>query len=97
MGSGEGAIILVLVGVLGSLLLMGGAVFVVLLVRGTEKKTRMGINLKPPTNCPVCAMPLPQVRIPRSLSEFLWGGWTCKQCDTALDKWGRHKKRLEDL
>ena len=89
MGSSEAGILLVLVGGIGSLMLIGGSVLIVMLVRGTQEKTKMGINLKPPTNCPVCAMPLAKVRIPRSRAEALWGGWTCTRCETALDKWGR--------
>jgi hypothetical protein len=60
-----------------------------LLVRGTMKKGKMGVNLAPPTNCPRCQIPLPQVRLPTSFRQMMWGGWTCKSCGCEMDKWGR--------
>jgi hypothetical protein len=30
--------------------------------------------------CPRCGSLLPPVRIGGSLSETLWGGWTCENC-----------------
>lgn len=59
MGSGEAAIILVIVGALGSLLLVGLSALTVRKVRGVETKT--------PLSCPVCARPLPQGRVSRPL------------------------------
>ncbi len=42
--------------------------------------------------CPKCGEPQPSVRIPKSFKEMLWGGWTCKGCGCAMDKWGRERK-----
>ena len=73
------------------MLIGAGAVFlglVVLVVRATIRRTgRWGINLRART-CPVCGMPSPGVRLPHSLRQALWGGWTCTQCGAELDKWG---------
>jgi hypothetical protein len=64
----------------------------VLIIRGTNQRTGMGINLTPPSACPKCGTPLPSVRAPKNLRQALWGGWTCSNCQTELDKWGREVK-----
>jgi hypothetical protein len=65
------------------------AVGFVLVVRDTVRRSgRWGINLKPIT-CPKCgAPPAARIRVPRTLSQTLWGGSTCT-CGCELDKWGR--------
>jgi hypothetical protein len=69
--------------VFGTLLL--GLVFV---IRDTIRgKGRWGINLKQ-TFCKECGEPAPAIRKPASLSQALWGGWTCEECGLELDKWG---------
>ena len=40
-------------------------------------------------DCPQCKSPLPHRRFPTSLTQFLWGGWTCKQCGCEVDSSGR--------
>ena len=40
-------------------------------------------------NCPRCGAALPMVRTPSSVSEGLWGGWTCPKCGCNVDKYGR--------
>jgi hypothetical protein len=60
----------------------------VLLVHGTTVKNSWGVNLEP-THCPRCRAMLPRVRRPRSFSQLLWGGWTCRACSCEIDKWGR--------
>ncbi len=67
-------------------LLLG--VGLVLVIYGTIRKNRWGINLEP-VNCPRCKQPMPQVRKPMSLSQTLWGGGTCVRCGCEMDKWGR--------
>ncbi|MFT3712363.1 MAG: hypothetical protein QM817_32350 [Archangium sp.] len=62
---------------------------VVALIRGTSQQTKMGINVNPPSACPKCGAGLPQIRAPKNLRQALWGGWTCINCNTELDKWGR--------
>lgn len=68
---------------------LAGIVGVVLLIRGTTQKTNMGINLTPPSACPKCGAGLPAIRTPKNLRQMLWGDWTCANCNTELDKWGR--------
>jgi len=71
-----------------------GAVFVlmsvgmVLVAIGTIRRNRWGINFNPLRSCPHCGAPLPLVRKPASSKQALWGGWTCQQCGTEIDKWG---------
>ncbi len=88
VGLGELVIIgVVLLGAVGLGVL--GVVLLVTLIRGTQQKTALGINLSPPNACPKCARPLPKVRVPTNARQFLWGGWTCAGCGVELDKWGR--------
>jgi hypothetical protein len=70
--------------VFASLALLG----ILLVVFGTATRNRWGINPKS-VNCPACSSPVPQVRRPKSLSQALWGGWTCAKCGCEMDKWGR--------
>ncbi len=42
-------------------------------------------------NCPQCGLPRPRRRFPASINQFLWGGWTCKQCGCEVDSIGRKK------
>jgi hypothetical protein len=74
------SIIILFVAVLG--ILFG------LVVYGTFAKNRWGINLDP-VSCPKCHVELSPVRKPKSLKQALWGGWTCDNCGTEVDKWGR--------
>lgn len=76
------------VGILALLVIAGGLV-AAMLVSSTQKRGKMGINLSPPTACPGCGAPLPMARVPSSFREAMWGGWTCKKCRLAIDKWGR--------
>lgn len=74
---------------LAALLPLLGVALVVLLIRGTQKKTDFGVNLSVANACPKCGAALPAVRVPTALKQALWGGWTCQQCKAELDKWGR--------
>lgn len=38
--------------------------------------------------CPNCGMPVPMLRQPTSLRQALWGGWTCSNCATEMDRDG---------
>ena len=67
------------------------AVGLVLVIYGTVRKNTWGVNLKP-VNCPRCNLPMPQRRKPKSVSQAMWGGWTCEQCGCEVDKWGRQIK-----
>jgi hypothetical protein len=70
-----------------SLLVLVG---VILVLYGTSVRNKWGINVKA-AHCPVCNTSVHRsgVRIPKSLGEFLWGGWTCSSCGARVDKWGR--------
>jgi hypothetical protein len=77
------------------IILLGLAFFLVMLalglivvVLGTLKKGKMGVNLAK-TGCAQCGTPMPTIRKPANLRQALWGGWTCQQCGTENDKWGR--------
>ena len=40
-------------------------------------------------NCPRCNARQPKFRMPRSLCQFFFGGWTCERCNTEMDSFGR--------
>lgn len=63
---------------------IGGVVVVI----STQRKGRWGFNLDP-VSCPQCGQLQPSSRLPTSLRQGLWGGWTCRACGTEMDKWGR--------
>jgi hypothetical protein len=67
-----------------------GVLFIglVLVIYGTVVKNKWGINLDP-HSCPRCHEPLSQLRLPKTRTEFLWGGITCPRCGCSSDKWGR--------
>ena len=59
-----------------------------LIVRDTARRQgRWGINSRRMA-CPRCATKAPPFRIPSSLTELLWGGFTCRHCGCKVDKWG---------
>jgi hypothetical protein len=39
--------------------------------------------------CPTCGIPVPMFRTPTSLRQSLWGGWTCVNCGTEMDREGQ--------
>jgi hypothetical protein len=39
--------------------------------------------------CPTCAAQQPALRKPTSISQTLWGGWTCANCGTEIDRHGK--------
>lgn len=58
------------------------------LVGTLRRKGRWGINLQLP-RCPNCGQLIEsQVRVPRNMRQAFWGGWTCPNCETEMDKWG---------
>ncbi len=64
------------------------ALGVAAILYGTVAKTNWGINFSQVT-CPTCRTPQPKVRKPADAQEVKWGGYTCAQCGTKMDKWGR--------
>jgi hypothetical protein len=79
------ALALVLILALGGIALVAAAAF---LIHGTANKNEFGVNLNP-SQCPRCRRAMPSVRVPKSLNQALWGGWTCPNCSCQMDKWGR--------
>jgi hypothetical protein len=55
---------------------------------GTISRNRWGIN-HAAVSCPNCHIPLTSTQNTRSLSQIMWGGFTCPACRTEVDKWGR--------
>lgn len=60
---------------------------VILVLNGTSVRNKWGINVRRPS-CSRCKTPAPGARIPKSLRQLLWGGWTCQSCGAQVDKWG---------
>lgn len=56
------------------------------------KKSKFGINLKR-VFCPQCNLKQPIFRIPKGSSQLLYGGYTCTQCKTEMDKYGVKLKK----
>ena len=54
--------------------------------------SKLGINLKE-VKCPNCGAVQPKVRTPKNFSQFLWGGNTCANCGTEMDKFGKEIKK----
>ena len=50
--------------------------------------SRWGINLEA-VHCPRCGERMPALRVPDSVRQLLWGGWTCPACGCRMDKWGQ--------
>lgn len=50
---------------------------------GEAKRTAGG------RECPKCGAPVPVFRLPTSLRQVLWGGWTCRRCGCEVDRKGR--------
>jgi hypothetical protein len=69
-------------------LVLVAIVAVGVLVVGTLRKGRWGINLKL-VQCPTCITPMSARRQPMFRSQMLFGGWMCPHCGTKMDKWGR--------
>jgi hypothetical protein len=61
---------------------------VALLIYGSFARNKWGINIAR-VACPGCKAELPRLRMPTSLKQALWGGYTCPACHCELDKWGR--------
>jgi hypothetical protein len=72
---------------------VGAVGSLVMLALGLGKPTEgSGGRLK----CEECGTPAPAVRKPKNRRQTLWGGWTCKNCGTELDRRGRKVEEEED-
>lgn len=54
----------------------------------TKEKSKLGINLGT-VYCPNCNQKQPTVRLPKNVNQFLYGGNTCSNCKTEMDKYGQ--------
>jgi endogenous inhibitor of DNA gyrase (YacG/DUF329 family) len=43
--------------------------------------------------CPACATQQPLWRKPASFRQMMWGGWTCPNCGTEMDRDGKAIER----
>jgi hypothetical protein len=55
---------------------------------GSQRMTGWGVN-PDPVECPTCGASQPKYRTPQNLRQAMWGGFTCRKCNTEMDKWGR--------
>jgi len=53
-----------------------------------SENSQMGINLKR-VYCPKCGLKQPIIRKPKNERQALYGGNTCKNCGTEMDKYGQ--------
>ena len=77
-----------LVWVLLIVLLPLGIILSLVLIDTVRQRGRFGINVHVP-NCPRCGQQVPVIRNPKSIRQFLWGGYTCTKCVCEIDKWGK--------
>ncbi|MBN8611302.1 MAG: hypothetical protein J0L92_11985 [Deltaproteobacteria bacterium] len=68
--------------------LAGVAMFVMTIVDTARGQGRWGINFKG-ASCPQCKQAAPTIRVPKTVGQALWGGWTCERCQLEIDKWGK--------
>ena len=68
---------------------IAAAVFVVLLtfIKKDSKYSKFGIHIKR-IYCPNCNQKQPIARKPVNQRQALFGGYTCKNCNTEMDKYG---------
>ena len=52
------------------------------------KNPQMGINLGR-VYCPKCGSKQPVIRKPKNERQAFYGGYTCKNCGTEMDKYGK--------
>jgi hypothetical protein len=54
----------------------------------TKEKSKLGINLNA-IYCPNCNQKQPILRLPKNVNQVLYGGNTCSNCKTEIDKYGK--------
>jgi len=57
------------------------------LIKKDSKYSKLGINLSR-VYCPICNLKQPIIRKPANERQLLYGGNTCKNCGTEMDKYG---------
>ena len=53
-----------------------------------KQKSKWDINLEEKVLCPDCGTEQPAVRAPKNFHQFVFGGWTCKNCSCNMNKHG---------
>lgn len=57
----------------------------------------MGMRMRDDVNakggCPECGTEVPTFRRPASVRQALWGGWTCSECGTEMDRHGNDTRQ----
>lgn len=61
-----------------------GVYFIIFSIR---RDSKYGINLKR-VRCPKCKLKQPIIREPKNERQLLYGGYTCDNCGTEMDKYG---------
>lgn len=67
--------------------MIGIIVAVVAIMMVWAAKVQKDVNQR--GGCPNCGTPVPMFRHPNSLRQAAWGGWTCVNCGTEMDRDGR--------
>ena len=65
-------------------------------MKGKAQRPWWTIDLAGPA-CPDCGRRPPVLRVPDSLRQALWGGWTCEECGCVMDRVGKPLKAGGDL
>lgn len=63
------------------------AIVVLASIKKDSPLAPLGINIKR-THCPTCNQKQPIMRKPANQQQMLFGGYTCKNCGTEMDKYG---------
>ena len=67
------------------------AVLLLAMIKKNSRFSDLGINLGR-VYCPKCNHKQPIMRKPKNERQALFGGYTCKNCDTEMDKFGTEIK-----
>lgn len=60
-------------------------------IKKDSKDAKFGINFKR-VYCPKCNLKQPLIRKPKNERQMLYGGNTCKKCNTEMNKYGTEIK-----
>jgi len=69
------------------MLIFVGIICSMALVMYLSAKMQQNVNRN--GGCPECGMPVPRFRRPTSFRQAVWGGWTCSECGTEMDRYGK--------
>lgn len=82
--------------VIASLVLLSVAIISAkLLIRKVKNEAKFRQFHVNPPDCPNCGEQMPRFRDPESLRQEAFGGWTCSNCRTELDRFGTDISGLE--